>query len=248
MLRMIPEIVGWLGLTTVGVAAVVGIVWAAFKAFSQRWLESHFAKELSAHEHDLNRRLEAVRSQFAALLDRSVKLHAKEFDTVPEAWRLLCSAMGSTGQLLQGLQRHQNVAHLSPGRLARVLDGHKFDEEDRALIESLQGRSRQDTYTRFVDVERFFHASEDQRHFHNHLVVSGIFIQPALLSQFEAVSEIIGEALVMYRIYKVESEGHENWTKLHEASKALEAAGPLQATIKSDINKRLWAVIEEPSA
>ena len=60
--------------------------------FGESWLNHQFARKMSLFTHEQNQQIERLKLQVNTLFDRATKLHAREFDAVPEAWSLLVDA------------------------------------------------------------------------------------------------------------------------------------------------------------
>jgi hypothetical protein len=88
-------------LTAIGAFIVAGggvgaIAYALFRFFSEKWLNAKFEERLAAYKHAQQKELEELRFKISALMDRTTKLHQREFDTLPEAWTKLNDAYGAT--------------------------------------------------------------------------------------------------------------------------------------------------------
>lgn len=62
------------------------VAYALLRFFGEKWMNAKFEERLAAFKHAQEKELEELRYKINALLDRTVKLHQKEFDVIPEAW------------------------------------------------------------------------------------------------------------------------------------------------------------------
>jgi hypothetical protein len=81
-----------LGLSALGLGGIFLVAIAAVKWFGERWVTSKFNERLEAFKHAQQREIEQLKLQINASMDRAVKLHQREFETLPEAWATLVTA------------------------------------------------------------------------------------------------------------------------------------------------------------
>jgi cell division protein FtsB len=74
------------GFTALSAAIVFGALFGALKWFGENWINSKFSERLEAFKYAQQRELEQLKFQINASMDRAVKLHQREFETLPEAW------------------------------------------------------------------------------------------------------------------------------------------------------------------
>jgi hypothetical protein len=65
-----------------GAAVVVGLL----KLFGEKWLNTKFEERLATFKHEHQKEIEQLRLRINTLMDRTTKLHQREFDVLPEAW------------------------------------------------------------------------------------------------------------------------------------------------------------------
>jgi hypothetical protein len=101
--RAIEPYLAALGLTALSGAVVFGALFAALKWFGEHWINSKFSERMEAFKYAQQRELEQLKFQINASMDRAVKLHQREFETLPEAWSTLVTAFNSVKALRQPL-------------------------------------------------------------------------------------------------------------------------------------------------
>ena len=80
------------GALILGGSVITGLSFWLFQTFTSKWLDNRFARELEEFRHKHERELQRLKLEIDALLDRTIKLHSKEFETLPQAWSLLNDA------------------------------------------------------------------------------------------------------------------------------------------------------------
>jgi len=96
MLEAMQNVLGPI-LTAIGTFIVAGggiaaIAYGLFRLLSEKWLTAKFEERLAAYRHAQQRELEHLRFEINKLMDRSVKLHQREFEVLPLAWSLFNDA------------------------------------------------------------------------------------------------------------------------------------------------------------
>ena len=111
----------WIGAITVPAGAIVAFAYWLFKLFSDKWLTAKFAERLENYKHSQQKELENVRFEINKLMDRTVKLHQREFDVLPEAWALLVDAHGITNAAISAFQQYPDVGRMDEAQLNEFL-------------------------------------------------------------------------------------------------------------------------------
>jgi len=92
------------------VPSTAAIAWWLFKKYSEGWLEQRFKKDFSDHQHRQNRELEGLKLEINTMLDRSIKLHQKEFEALPEIWTTLMESNNKISSVLSLFQTYPNLS------------------------------------------------------------------------------------------------------------------------------------------
>lgn len=226
-----------LGLSWVG--AVVA-AWASFRFLGKRWIEDKFARELETFKHAKNREIEELRGEVNALLDRTVKLHAKEFEVLPEAWEKLSKAYGAARQVANRGQQVPSVQWLHSEGLEVVLNKTPLEDHEQKEIKDLPiGFERQTRFNAMWYRHQLLEAFQVLKMSHNYLISKGLFIQPELKDKFYRLGLMIREAVDERQLDdefpKPGAEGR--WEKADILS-GIGAA--LYREIERDVQARLW--------
>jgi hypothetical protein len=102
-IKAIQPVLALLGSFAAAGLVLVGIAYGIFRTCGERWLENKFQERLAAYKHALQTELEQLKYQINTLMDRTVKLHQKEFEVLPEAWGRLTDAFNMARQVGLGL-------------------------------------------------------------------------------------------------------------------------------------------------
>ena len=87
--NFITGLISTLGITAVGAA---GAAYLLFRHLGDNWLAGKFNERLEAFKHAQQQQLEQLRLRINTTFDRTVKLHANEFEVLPELWGRLNEA------------------------------------------------------------------------------------------------------------------------------------------------------------
>lgn len=233
------SVITWLGGGLIITTAVVGTAWAMFRAWSDKWLEARFNERLEAFKHA--GALEIARVQFSidAKMDRAVKLHEKEFETLSVAWDMLSTMMGSAAQVVAHLRSYAPVGSMNVDELEVLLAQSNFAEHEQNSIRNAQRNGRDNFYQKLVDREQLSTAFKDRATFHNYIIQRGIFVQPPLRAKLMDLSVLISDALITHGQisqddYPPPRPYTENGAKVHTQGKAL------MDEINQAISDRLW--------
>src|ERR1700674_4226477 len=93
VLEILGSILSFFG----AIGAVVGAAYLFFKFLGEKWLTAKFDERLAAYKHAQQRELEELKGKINALMDRTTKLHQREFEVLPEVWGRLVEARGRIG-------------------------------------------------------------------------------------------------------------------------------------------------------
>ena len=87
LLKFVGEIIVVAGGVTV-------LAYGIFVWFRKRWLEQEFSKNLEQFRHEQAKEIEHVRHEINSLFSRVSKIHEREFEVLPTAWKKLHKAYG----------------------------------------------------------------------------------------------------------------------------------------------------------
>ncbi len=118
---IVQKLLSFFGLAAISLGGVAAFAYWLFKLFSDKWLTAKFSQQLEKNKHDQQKELEDLRFEFNKLMDRTVKLHQREFDVLPEAWALLVEAYGITMAVTSSMQQYADVERMNEIQLDAFL-------------------------------------------------------------------------------------------------------------------------------
>jgi hypothetical protein len=231
----------WIGKTTFFVTPLgLATVWFG-KTYIDKWLTRRFQGQLDNLKHIQAQEIERLRAKIAGMLDRVTKLHQHEFEILPEAWRLLATTMGSASHVLAALQNFPDAGAHNEAELEVLLANTNFFEHDKQAVRDAANRYDRtkifgDLYQRYAVRD----AINDRQHFHNYVILKGIFIEPELRDRMMELSILIMNCLMDHRdmITDRDSFKQRDFSANRDKWKAAE---PLKDYIHKMVSDRLWS-------
>jgi hypothetical protein len=235
---IIELLAGLAGTTIIG-AVLVGIAWLFFKKFSESWLENKFAKDLEEAKKEHQKELQSVQMQIDARLDRAFKLHGKEFEVLSEAWRLMDLAYAAARSMSGFILQVPPLNSMQGNMLDLTLDGSGLSAVSQAQIRNAVDKEA--AWAVAYESKVISDSEKARLEFINYFMANGIFMQPNLKDQFNALNELIIRAW---------AERHTNFQTRNQqgagvpsiaAGQALKDEGNgMMKKLHDDISTRLW--------
>jgi hypothetical protein len=195
-------LVSVLGYVVVAVSGLTGVglflLWL-FQTAAQKWLGAKFDRQLEAFKHEQQIEIERLKFSISAQLDRATKLHQREFDVLPKAWRKLKDAHGiiselvSRGQILTDLN-----AMTSNAQLEDFLSASPLADWQRDLVRAAPDKTA--AYRNQYEPHRIGRAKKASAKFYKYFQRNGIFIRPSIKEKFDKVDELMLDALTEHQL------------------------------------------------
>ena len=235
-LELIRILLQSIGALAVSVGAIVAFAYWLFRLFSDKWLTAKFAERLEDYKHSQQKELENIRFEINKLMDRTVKLHQREFDVLPEAWALLVEAHGVTIAVISPLQQYPDVGRMNEAQLNEFLADSPFENWQIEELKAADDKNKY--YQRALNWQKILKAQEATREFHVYRLKHGIFMLPAIHEKFEQMDDLIFKA-IFERQLQLEQELYigENADR---KKLDVEGAGVMKE-LETDIRDRLWS-------
>lgn len=187
------DILAWAGGGVVVVGGIAGFSYWLFKLFSEKWLTAKFNERLEDYKHKQQRELEELKFKINALMDRTTKLHQREFDVLPEAWGRLIDAHGHALSVTSPVQQFANLDIMTQQQLSEFLENSPLANWQK---EEVKGATKKaEHYRKAYDWHRYVEATNTNRDFYGYLRKSGIFIREEIKVDFDAIADLIYDAL-----------------------------------------------------
>lgn len=231
-LSNILAVLGGAGLT---IAALVAASYGLFRWLGKTWIESQFEKSLEHFRHEKLRELESLRADLNTKLNRSAILNEREFEVLPQAYRMLAEAHGEVARFTGPLQTYADVDRMSQAQLDELLEREQFSSFEKAQICSSTPRSK--AYQDLVFWKRYNSANEPYRNFNNYLITNSIFIDDELRLKFEAVRDLMFEAMHEAQFEKQHPDPRADRWKAREALRKNARQGVDE--VRDEVRRRL---------
>jgi len=220
----------------VSVGGISLIVYQVFKYSGERWLNAKFEERLAAYKHAQQQEIERLRFKINALMDRTTKLHEREFDVLPETWARLNDAYWASRALTGALQQYPDVNQMKTAQMEEFLGKSPLAEWEKEELRKTADKTRY--YMDRIGWHRFSDTQEALREFQIYFLKNGIFIPPDVKRKFQELSDLIRDALIEYEI----KHAHKEITRMHEKMLALSKRGPeVLESLEIDVQGRLWS-------
>jgi len=228
LLRHVGELVVYGG-------GAVAIAYGAFKLLGQKWLEAKFAERLQALKSAQDEQLRYVQGFIDREIHRARKLYDREFETLPEAWRLLCASLRN-GQAT-GVDSYPQLARYTQEELADLLSTTSMRQFEKDEMLAMDSSRWTEHFRRWNNIQRLNAYWTERRQFQDFLTANAIFFSAGLKEKFLAIDGLIGMAIAEMdgRLRSSTSQSYDEVSKLHSQGPAL--LGELEVLIQ----KRLWS-------
>lgn len=229
-------------LTALGSFAAVGgglvaIAYGVFKSFGEKWLNAKFEERLAVYKHEQQRELEQLRYKINTLMDRTVKLHQREFDVLPEAWGRLTDAFHATHPIGLGFHQYPDVNKLTADQLDDLLD----ERSPLAGWQKTELRSASDKTRYYADAiswHNLLKAEGALRDFHIYFSKNGIFVPDDIKTKFVDLDDLMNGAVTERRF----AMQYRDMPPKFEAGQLLHTEGQERLKfLEKDVQRQLWS-------
>lgn len=228
------EILAWIGGATLGGVGLVAVAYWIFQTWGAQWLQSRFNSQLEALRHQQAQEMENLRFRIGRMMDRSIKLHEREFEVVPEAWRLLVDAYYQTAAHTSSARMAPAVQRMNEEQLEEFLAGTEWHESQKQEMRDAARVDRSQIEYRISYLHEHPKVEEIARTFNRYLEKYGIFISNK--TQFKEIGDIIWDALGEYANMRELELPRER-----AAQERLNKEGrKLMEQLEVDIHRRFW--------
>ncbi|WP_210482929.1 hypothetical protein [Microvirga antarctica] len=228
--------------TAAGTIVVAGggisiIVYGLFRYLGERWLTAKFDERLQAYKHAQQKELEQLRFRINSLMDRTTKLHEREFDVVPEAWARLIDAHSSVKGFTSAFRSYPDVNRMTLPQLEEFLAGSPLTGTQREELRA--SHDKLEYYQKAIFWHHLDKCRSSCREFNVYLLKNGIFMPAEMKAKFTRLEELIWDALVEHEV----NEEHNAIPRERTKQKLLAVDGKtLLKVLEQDVQERLWSV------
>lgn len=233
---LLLKAVGILGLSGLAIGGLVGLTYWLFKQYAAKWLDARFAEQLAALNHGHQKEIEHLRFEINAHFDRTVKLHQREFEVLPEAWAKLNDSYYHALSVTSLLQEYPAFDKMTEAQFEAFLNTCPLAEHQKLELRMSPNRLGYYTETIF-----WIRLSESRKRFGDvdaYVMKNGIFIPRELKDSFDKITETIWLALLECENNKREHDLRRDRIdqgKLHENGKQL------MRELEAQVHRRVWS-------
>jgi len=210
------------------------IAFFIFKHLGKSWIENKFSKSLEDFKHKQHVEIQRLRIEIDSTLSGTIKLQEREFETIPEAWRLLDVAYGYVGAFVSPGQEYPNLDQMNEAELEEFLESSELLDSQKAKIRS--ARNKVDEYIELI----FFHHLHKVKVACSKLEIyvsqNGIFFPKNMKENFDTIVEKLHSAFIT----KAVGQEAKDWKFAHKAyDEVTKEIKPFRKAIEDEIYERL---------
>ncbi|MGD0109242.1 MAG: hypothetical protein ABSC06_35180 [Rhodopila sp.] len=198
LLKLLQPWFALLGSFAAIAALLVAAAYGLFRLLGEKWLNSKFEERLAAYKHAQQRELEQLKFEINTLMDRTTKLHQREFDVLPEIWGKANDAFSAALSIGFGLQRYPDLNSMNGQQLDSFLEKSELEAWQKAEIRKAPDKTRY--YIGAIAPIDLWNAEKARIEFSGYLSRNGIFIPEPIDKQFKAVDQLLFDVVNEYRI------------------------------------------------
>jgi hypothetical protein len=228
------------GAVVVTAGGSVAIAFGLFKWLGEAWLRSKFAERLEAFKHEQQKEIEQLQFEISKLLDRTIKLHQKEFEVVPTAWRLLVKSYHSVKSITASLQTYPDIDRMNSAQLDEFLSDCPLKNWQR---DELKAASDKNKYYQDAIFWHYINGTKGRcRKSALYLLTNGIFMLPEMKERFQKIEDMGWAAVVEHENNKV----YDTIPRQRDAlMKFLKEGEALMKELEAIVQQRLWSSTDQ---
>jgi hypothetical protein len=245
---MLPDILKalqpWLAaLGGIGLFAtiLVGASYYLFRVLGSKWLDAKFEERLANYKHEQQKELEQLKFEINSLMDRTVKLHQREFDVLPEAWGLVNDAFVAMEPIGIGFHQYPDLNRMTEPQIESLLEESELDNWQKDELRKVGNKT--DYYRKATAPLQVVKADKTRAEFSRYLAKNGIFIPGPMKGKFKAIDALMWDALIERR-FTLQHPGLEQ--KFTKGMALHEQGGEILKSLEADVQARLWNLAASP--
>lgn len=224
-----------LGVGGVTIGGAAAAAYGLFKWLGERWIDNKFEKQMEAYKTEQARELERLRHKINGVFDRTLRLHSKEYEVLPDLWGRLVEAHGWAWGYVSPFQQYADVMRMSDEELDEFLKDKKFSNAHKRDIAT--AHDKQQKYTEVFERYRCAEVMDKIRDFNVSFRKTGIFVKPDIKADMGALIDIIRGAVTEHQM-NFEMKPNPRWRS--EYKKLQTAGNELFEKIELAVANRLW--------
>jgi hypothetical protein len=208
-----------LGTCSTGFAAFL------FKKFGTGWIKNYFDTSLEHFKSEKNKELQLLIGEYSRetdklkahmnkYVDRAMKLNAKQYEILPEAWGRLSKAYGMVSSVLIDIDNDGDLDQFSDQQLEYFLSVSSLNEQDKSKIRNADNKTVE--YAAAKQRLKKIEAKNMCIEFQNYIILNSLFIDQDGLDKMYKANELLRGALIQKGLYDYAtsaSNGYDNAMK-----------------------------------
>jgi len=179
------------------------LAYIIFTWLGKTWLENKFTERLEEYKRKQNQELEHYRYQINALFNRITKIHEKEFEVLPETWKILQDALGLVSALTAIYQTYPDLRSMNTNELEEFILKSEFSETQKNKLR--EATDKNEMFVQLIFWKRAEKAMQAVNDFHNYLIYNKIFLTKDLFDRFSKADNILRDIVIKWQ-YRKQSE------------------------------------------
>ena len=213
----------------------VAIGFALFRVLGQKWLEARFAERLEKLKAAQDEQVRHIQSYIDREIHRAKKLYDREFETLPEAWKLLC--VSYSNGIASGMDQYPDLTRYTKQELENMLTTTAMTGFERAEMVAMSSSQWTDHYRRWANYQRLGNYKRARWGFTEYLSTNAIFFSSGIKEKFLALDELIGLAIAEMEMRL----DNPQFSEFKLAIKLSTEGNLKKNDLESIIQKRLWS-------
>jgi hypothetical protein len=226
-----------IGTFVVATGGLTAIAYGLFRLLGEKWLNAKFEERLAAYKHAQQRELEHLRFQINALLDRTTKLHQREFDVLPQAWSLFNDAY-STISGIMGFKSFPDVSRMTDAQVDEMLSKGTMPDWQKSELKAASNRT--EYYRNYLSWMDIVEAHKVYGEWQKYFLKNGIFMTEPIKKKFSELDSILRGALVEQRM-RHEEKDMIKISEMNDYRRLVSEGTQLRNELEGEVQSRLWS-------
>lgn len=214
----------------------VAVAYAAFVFLGKKWIENTFQARLNSLKHAHDKELQRLKVEIDSLLGATLKLQEREFEVLPEAWRLLDEAKSTLAWVVSPLQQYPDLNRMNAARFDDFMSRCELRDVDKDEIRAAPDKNK--VYTRLIVWHNIGLVRKAQNALYLYVAKNAIFFPKEMKERYVQICKLMSSSVAAKQV------GHEvdDWKLQTQSWEKLEQEiEPLYQEIEKESRARLRA-------
>lgn len=235
------EILNWLGQLVIYGGGSVAIAYGAFRFFGEKWIENKFALNLEQYRSVQAQELEKIKSEIGLHASRTLKLHDKQYEILPEAWTKLNIAYNAIQKTVMSFRQFPDFSKMT------FEDVDEFFEEYFKKTKALKkvkrntlknASNKNNAFVSILEWRDLDVAFDSFQNFQEFLEKNRIFLDENIKEKFDSIQNLLWKAIVAFKVGK-EHRTSSNDPYL-ESHKHMGSVKPIKDELENLVREKLF--------